>query len=532
MFAARLAWRRAVSTNIPHRVASSNLISQYSRQSQLYPPTIRSITSTSQTFARKSKPLTSSSEEPVSSSDIGTEPTSATSQNSSEVTKDASAAEPEIQFDPRTLLDQGIPPTPENYDPSSKPDPTASQRALNPTYGPGGPGGGKGSEYVSSADRKRDRLANVMFFLFLASTVGGAVYLGRNWESASEAAAHADVPNGWGPALFYNRITTRLQDILDYYNLPNAEKLLPDFTPETYRPYTLVLSLEDMLVHPEWTRENGWRMAKRPGVDYFLMYLSQYFEIVIFTSQPETMAASILAKLDPYRTCYQLYRQGTKYKGGKYIKDLTYLNRDLAKIILIDTKEEAWSDQPQNAIKMKPWHGDPKDKELVGLIPFLEFIATMGHTDVRTVLASFPEGSNIALEYSKREIKARQAFREQQEAERAKKTKKTGGGDFLARLLGIQTKEVREEKMFSDTVRERGQQGYEQMAKDLREHGQEYLDMDKKMQEEAMAGMKTSLNKIFTEVCYVCCVQNRTHYSVDSSFHKKWMIIVLITLLL
>ena len=32
-------------------------------------------------------------------------------------------------------------------------------------------------------------------------------------------------------------------------------------------------------------RVNGWRTAKRPGVDYFLAYLSQFYEIVIFTSQ-------------------------------------------------------------------------------------------------------------------------------------------------------------------------------------------------------------------------------------------------------
>ena len=33
-------------------------------------------------------------------------------------------------------------------------------------------------------------------------------------------------------------------------------------------------------------REHGWRTAKRPGVDYFLAYMSQFYEIVIFTTQP------------------------------------------------------------------------------------------------------------------------------------------------------------------------------------------------------------------------------------------------------
>jgi len=33
-------------------------------------------------------------------------------------------------------------------------------------------------------------------------------------------------------------------------------------------------------------RQYGWRTAKRPGVDYFLAYVSQFYEVVIFTSQP------------------------------------------------------------------------------------------------------------------------------------------------------------------------------------------------------------------------------------------------------
>lgn len=32
--------------------------------------------------------------------------------------------------------------------------------------------------------------------------------------------------------------------------------------------------------------EHGWRTAKRPGADYFLAYLSQFYEIVLFTTQP------------------------------------------------------------------------------------------------------------------------------------------------------------------------------------------------------------------------------------------------------
>jgi len=56
--------------------------------------------------------------------------------------------------------------------------------------------------------------------------------------------------------------------------------MLPDQLPEPYgRPYTLLLDLDDFLIHSEWTREHGWRTAKRPGLDYFLGYLAQFYEV-------------------------------------------------------------------------------------------------------------------------------------------------------------------------------------------------------------------------------------------------------------
>jgi len=67
---------------------------------------------------------------------------------------------------------------------------------------------------------------------------------------------------------------------VQYFNEPAYEKLLPPPAPEPYRrPYTLLLDLDDLLIHSEWTREHGWRTAKRPGLDYFIGYLSQYYEV-------------------------------------------------------------------------------------------------------------------------------------------------------------------------------------------------------------------------------------------------------------
>ena len=53
-------------------------------------------------------------------------------------------------------------------------------------------------------------------------------------------------------------------------------------------------------------------------------------------------------------------------------QDLTYLNRDLSKVIIIDTDPDHVSLQPENSVIITKWKGDPRDRELVGLNPFLE----------------------------------------------------------------------------------------------------------------------------------------------------------------
>lgn len=186
--------------------------------------------------------------------------------------------------------------------------------------------GGEGlpkSTYVSSTDRKRERLARLMFAAFITVVIGGGIYLGRDLSEFEQTIYDtATVPNGWSTSAMYARVKARVQNLLDFYNEPPFEKLLPDPHPDYSRPYTLVIALEDLCVHSTWDREHGWRIAKRPGLDYLLAYLFQYYEIVVFTNQHDQIAAPIIQKMDQYPgyIMYPLFRSHTRYKDGKYIK--------------------------------------------------------------------------------------------------------------------------------------------------------------------------------------------------------------------
>lgn len=193
------------------------------------------------------------------------------------------------------------------------------------------------------------------------------------------------------------------------------------------------------------------------------------------------------------------------------------MNRDLSKVVIIDTNAQHVRNQPENAIVLPKWTGDPKDKDLVALIPFLEYIHTMQYSDVRKVLKSF-EGKHIPTEFARRESIARADFNKQLEAERKKHPHRGSSGvAALGSLFGLKPQNMSvmavpegeqdpatafaQGKMLQDIARERGQRNYEEMEKMIRENGEKWLKEEAAMQEaaqkEAMNSMKSSFSGWF-----------------------------------
>jgi import inner membrane translocase subunit TIM50 len=180
---------------------------------------------------------------------------------------------------------------------------------------------------------------------------------------------------------------------------PSREKLLPDWhsipniPPDAPCPPTLVLDLEDTLVHATWDPKFGWRYAKRPGVDRFLQDLSKYYEIVLFSPSNFGVVDPITWTLDKQGLImHRLYKDSTRFYQGKHVKDLSKLNRDLRKVIIIDDDPDAFQFQPQNGIRIKPFK-DPKDKSdrsLDKLRSFLLALVMEGVSDdIPSVLKQF-----------------------------------------------------------------------------------------------------------------------------------------------
>lgn len=174
----------------------------------------------------------------------------------------------------------------------------------------------------------------------------------------------------------------RMWRSLHYYQKmlgePVPTRLLPKELQAPYiQPrYTLVLEMSDVLVHPDWTYQTGWRFKKRPGVDHFLRQCSKNFEIVVYTSEQGMTAFPILDALDPNGYIrYRLVRDATQFIDGKHVKNLNRLNRNLRRLIVVDWDRAAIPLHQDNVFSIVRWLGNDDDVQLFDLAAFLGLIA-------------------------------------------------------------------------------------------------------------------------------------------------------------
>lgn len=200
------------------------------------------------------------------------------------------------------------------------------------------------------------------------------------------------------------------------FSEPCAEKLLPDLHPAEQQVFTLVLDLQETLIHYDWTREKGWQTFKRPGVDAFLEHLGQFYEIVVYSDEQNMFVDPVVERLDPKHCIrYRLSRAATKYQNGKHYRDLSKLNRNPAKILYLSGHALEGCLQHENCVPIKPWKkNDADDTALLDFIPFLEFVARTSPSDIRQVLASY-QGCEIPSEFIRRSKDYQRRMQEQKQ---------------------------------------------------------------------------------------------------------------------
>jgi carboxy-terminal domain RNA polymerase II polypeptide A small phosphatase len=125
-------------------------------------------------------------------------------------------------------------------------------------------------------------------------------------------------------------------------------------------------------------------VAKRPGVDEFLIEMAKHYELVIYTASLNKYADPLLDLLDPQRVIRaRLFRESCVYYEGNYVKDMSLIDRDLSQSIIVDNSPSSYIFHPENAIDCSSFIDDPADRELDQIAAFL--IGIKDAKDVRNL---------------------------------------------------------------------------------------------------------------------------------------------------
>ncbi|KAI1380779.1 NLI interacting factor-like phosphatase-domain-containing protein [Hypoxylon crocopeplum] len=126
---------------------------------------------------------------------------------------------------------------------------------------------------------------------------------------------------------------------------------------------------------------------KRPHCDEFLRKVCKWFNLVVFTASVQEYADPVIDWLESERKFFsgRFYRQHCTFRHGAFIKDLSSIEPDLSKVIILDNSPLSYMFHPDNAIPIQGWINDPTDNDLLHLVPLLEGLQYV--SDVRALLA-------------------------------------------------------------------------------------------------------------------------------------------------
>lgn len=197
--------------------------------------------------------------------------------------------------------------------------------------------------------------------------------------------------------------------------IPRRQPSYLNLEPVPKQQKTLILDLDETLIH---SMSKGGRMStghmvevrlntaslgmgaagaaqhpilywvnKRPFCDEFLRRVCKWFNLVVFTASVQEYADPVIDWLESERKFFsaRYYRQHCTYRQGAYIKDLSSVEPDLSRVMILDNSPLSYLFHQDNAIPIQGWINDPTDNDLMHLVPMLEGLQYVH--DVRALLA-------------------------------------------------------------------------------------------------------------------------------------------------
>ena len=207
-------------------------------------------------------------------------------------------------------------------------------------------------------------------------------------------------------------LNNNINNISNNNNNLSLKYFLPQKSNSNTNKKTLILDLDETLVHSSFKPlaiksdinfniyfQNKPYMINvliRPYAQEFLEKMSKIYEIAIFTASVPQYANPLLDILDKNKNIeYRLYRQHCVSLYGLFIKDLRKIGRDIKNTIILDNNPISYLLNQDNGLPIKTWHFDKNDKELIKIIPLLEYLSRNEINDVREIISKIVVNNNI-----------------------------------------------------------------------------------------------------------------------------------------
>lgn len=129
------------------------------------------------------------------------------------------------------------------------------------------------------------------------------------------------------------------------------------------------------------------QVNQRPHLHDFLDQVTDKFETHVFTAAMEIYAKPVLDTLDPSRTKFakRWYRDScVQTKEGAFVKNLGVLQKNEARLVLVDNNPLSFLANPSNGILVKSFYNDAADKTLLSVMQLLDELDSQ--QDVRPML--------------------------------------------------------------------------------------------------------------------------------------------------
>ncbi len=193
--------------------------------------------------------------------------------------------------------------------------------------------------------------------------------------------------------IFFTQVTINIS-LLNNNEKNKTDISIPYIKNPPLKKYSLVLDLDETLIHFSINNSKEGELYLRPYLTDFLLSVSKIYEIIIFTAGMKDYANLVLniieKKIGKKIFDYRFFREHTFIdESQNHIKDLSKIGRDLKNILIVDNTAENFLHQPENGILISSFFKDKnsnikkKDKCLLELKNLLINISKKEITDLR-----------------------------------------------------------------------------------------------------------------------------------------------------